>query len=203
MCMPHIVIRDLPVFKLCYKRYDFRKRGYWNYNGFGNQHYSRELLMMVIAVPETCWAYKKYNKIISSVQLVLILQLRTQDYFPRVRCLSSCPIKTLNLRVFRIQDGKQVDLRTASPRLELLWANGHDERVTCCCCFCCRCCFCCCFVVFVVVVFCCCFCRRCCLFLLLFFVVVVFVVVLLLLLAYLLLTNGSKNNFDCNFLCHF
>jgi len=30
-----------------------------------NQHYSRELLMMGIVVPETCWAYRKYNKIIS------------------------------------------------------------------------------------------------------------------------------------------
>ena len=29
----------------------------------GNQHYSRELLMMGIVVPETCLAYKKYNKI--------------------------------------------------------------------------------------------------------------------------------------------
>jgi len=29
----------------------------------GNQHYSRELLMMGIVVPETCRAYKKYNKI--------------------------------------------------------------------------------------------------------------------------------------------
>ena len=33
----------------------------------GNQHYSRELLMMGIVVPEACWAYKKYNKIISSI----------------------------------------------------------------------------------------------------------------------------------------
>ena len=32
-----------------------------------NQHYSRELLMMVIVVPETCSAYKKYNKIISGI----------------------------------------------------------------------------------------------------------------------------------------
>jgi len=32
----------------------------------GNEHYSRELLMMSIVVPETCSAYKKYNKIISS-----------------------------------------------------------------------------------------------------------------------------------------
>jgi len=33
----------------------------------GNQHYSRELLMMGIVVPETCWAYKKYNKISSGI----------------------------------------------------------------------------------------------------------------------------------------
>ena len=31
--------------------------------------------MMGIVVPETCWACKKYNKIVSSIQLVLILQL--------------------------------------------------------------------------------------------------------------------------------
>ena len=33
----------------------------------GNQHYSRELVMMGIAVPEICWAYHKYNKKISSI----------------------------------------------------------------------------------------------------------------------------------------
>ena len=33
----------------------------------GNQHYSRALLMMDIAVPETCSAYKKHNKIISGI----------------------------------------------------------------------------------------------------------------------------------------
>ena len=33
----------------------------------GNQHYSRELLMVGIVVPETFWAYKKYNKIISDI----------------------------------------------------------------------------------------------------------------------------------------
>jgi len=33
----------------------------------GNQHYSRELLMMGIVVPEKCSAYKKYNKIISGI----------------------------------------------------------------------------------------------------------------------------------------
>ena len=37
----------------------------------GNQHYSRELLMMGIVMPETCWAYKKYNKIINDTYLVL------------------------------------------------------------------------------------------------------------------------------------
>ena len=33
----------------------------------GNQRYSSELLMMGIVVPETCWDYKKYNKIISGI----------------------------------------------------------------------------------------------------------------------------------------
>ena len=36
---------------------------------------------MGIVVPETCWAYKKYNKIISSIYLVLILQLLPLYYF--------------------------------------------------------------------------------------------------------------------------
>ena len=33
----------------------------------GNQRYSRELLMIGIVAPETCWAYHKYNKTISSI----------------------------------------------------------------------------------------------------------------------------------------
>ena len=33
----------------------------------GNQQHSRELLMMGIVMPETCRAYKKYNKIISAI----------------------------------------------------------------------------------------------------------------------------------------
>ena len=33
----------------------------------GNQHHSRELLMMGIVVPETCGAYTKYNKIMSGI----------------------------------------------------------------------------------------------------------------------------------------
>ena len=41
----------------------------------GKQHYSRELLMMGIVVPETCWAWKKYNKVISGIYFVFILQL--------------------------------------------------------------------------------------------------------------------------------
>ena len=36
-------------------------------NQCANQHYSRELLMMGIVVPETCWAYKKYNQITSGI----------------------------------------------------------------------------------------------------------------------------------------
>jgi len=31
--------------------------------------------MMGIVVPETCWVYKKYNKVISGIWLVFILQL--------------------------------------------------------------------------------------------------------------------------------
>jgi len=42
----------------------------WN-DQYGNQHYGRELVMMGIVVPETCWTYKKYNKIISGILLVL------------------------------------------------------------------------------------------------------------------------------------
>jgi len=40
----------------------------------GNQHCSRELLVMGIVVPETCWAHKKYNKIRSCIYLVCILR---------------------------------------------------------------------------------------------------------------------------------
>jgi len=32
-----------------------------------NQHHSREVLMMGIVMPETYWAYKKYNKITSGI----------------------------------------------------------------------------------------------------------------------------------------
>ena len=31
--------------------------------------------MMGIVEPETCWAHKKYNKIMNGIQLVFILQL--------------------------------------------------------------------------------------------------------------------------------
>ena len=33
----------------------------------GNKHHSRKFLMMGIVMPETCWARKKYNKIISGI----------------------------------------------------------------------------------------------------------------------------------------
>ena len=33
----------------------------------GNQQHSCKLLMMDVVMPETCWAYKKYNKIISGI----------------------------------------------------------------------------------------------------------------------------------------
>jgi len=34
--------------------------------------------MMGILVPETCWAYKKNNKIISDIYLVFILQFNSE-----------------------------------------------------------------------------------------------------------------------------
>jgi len=37
------------------------------YDQCGNQHHSRELLMMGTVMSETCWAYKKYNKITSGI----------------------------------------------------------------------------------------------------------------------------------------
>jgi len=42
----------------------------------GNQHYSRELLMMGITVPGTRSAYHQYNKTISSIYSALILLLK-------------------------------------------------------------------------------------------------------------------------------
>jgi len=41
------------------------------YDQCGNQHHSRELLMMGIVMPKTCSAYKKYNKITSGIKFYL------------------------------------------------------------------------------------------------------------------------------------
>ena len=48
---------------------NFRERN----DQYGNQHYSRELLMMGIVMPETCWAYKKYKKITSDIYLIFFI----------------------------------------------------------------------------------------------------------------------------------
>ena len=48
---------------------------------------SRELLMMGIVVPETCWAYKKYNKIICGIKLVFYSSVITMMHGPtNIRC---------------------------------------------------------------------------------------------------------------------
>ena len=39
----------------------------------GKQQHTRELLMMGLVVPETCWAYKKYNKTSSGIYLIFFL----------------------------------------------------------------------------------------------------------------------------------
>jgi len=40
------------------------------YDQYGNQHHSPELLIMGIVMVETCWDYKKHDKIISGIWLV-------------------------------------------------------------------------------------------------------------------------------------
>ena len=48
----------------------------------GNQQHIRELLMMGRVMPETCWAYKKYNKIISGIYLVFYSSVITMMHGP-------------------------------------------------------------------------------------------------------------------------
>jgi len=61
--------------------------------------------MMGIVVPETCWAYKKYNKIINKWYLVgfFILQLFKYSFVSTVLSVwiineiaGQCPVKTSN-----------------------------------------------------------------------------------------------------------
>ena len=52
--------------------------------------------MLGIVVPETCWAYKKYNKIISGIWLVFILQCCDFVATPAIKCQISwdkCALK--------------------------------------------------------------------------------------------------------------
>jgi len=48
----------------------------------GNQHHSRELLMMGMVMPETCWAYMKFNKIKSGIYLVFYSSVITMIHDP-------------------------------------------------------------------------------------------------------------------------
>ena len=48
----------------------------------GNQHHSRELLMMGLVMLETFWAWKKYNKIISGIKLVFYSSVITMMHAP-------------------------------------------------------------------------------------------------------------------------
>jgi len=45
-------------------------------------HHSRELLMMGIVMPETCWASKNYNKIVSGIWLVFYSSVITMMHGP-------------------------------------------------------------------------------------------------------------------------
>jgi len=54
--------------------------------------------MMGIGVPETCWAYKKYNKITSDIYLIFVLQLWKysndfiSSYELMILCRQTCDI---------------------------------------------------------------------------------------------------------------
>ena len=49
---------------------------------YGNQHHNCKLLMMGIVVPETCWAHKKHNKIISGIKLIFYSSVITMMHGP-------------------------------------------------------------------------------------------------------------------------
>jgi hypothetical protein len=72
----------------------------------GKEHHSSELLMIGIVMPETCWAYKKYNKIISGIELVFYSSVITKMLGSiNVRLTNSGLLRTrqrkFGLRVFR------------------------------------------------------------------------------------------------------
>jgi len=81
--------------------------------------------MMGIVVPETCWAYKKYNKIISSLYLVLILQfiiiyLSLQFCFAALQ--HSSGVNRLIVEVFRSHTFRLTHTNT---HLVGLWSNDQ------------------------------------------------------------------------------
>jgi len=54
------------------------------------QQHSRKLLMMDILMPETCWTYKKWNKITSDIKLVFYSSTITMMHGPiniRLKCI--------------------------------------------------------------------------------------------------------------------
>jgi len=74
----------------------------------GNQHYSREFLMMGIEVTETCWAYHKYNKTRINIYFVLILQLSQRCTFQytsnsKTVCSSHSFIIYIGILLVRVQ----------------------------------------------------------------------------------------------------
>jgi len=55
-------------------------------NQCGNQHHSRQLLMMGIIMPETCLAHEKYSKIISGIYLIVYFSVISKNYPHFVAC---------------------------------------------------------------------------------------------------------------------
>ena len=61
------------------------------------QQNSRKFLMMDILMSETCWAYKKWNKIASDIKLIFILQLAKKLFHfillgLKIQLISPCDI---------------------------------------------------------------------------------------------------------------
>ena len=85
----------------------------------GNQHYSRELLMMGIVMPETCWAYEKYNKLTSGIQLIFYSSVTTMMHGP-INISFSLRFDRLGFSQYtKVNDAVNCDLINKLPRTTL------------------------------------------------------------------------------------
>ena len=70
---------------------DYHIGPHYHIDQWSNQHYSRKLLIIGIVMPETCWAYKKHNKLTNGIYLVFyssillhsVIGLKSSEYILR------------------------------------------------------------------------------------------------------------------------